>query len=270
MTASQRPIRSDIAWSTTDQINIRGLSLPDEILGHLNLGDMAFLLLTGRKPDPRESTVFNAVAVTLVEHGVTPSALAARLTYAGAPEALQAAVAAGLCGLGSVFVGSMEDAARMLYDAVARVEAGEDPDAVANDIVATAKATKRPLPGFGHLTHRPIDPRTPRLFAIAEENNMDGHYVAMIRAIHAALEGNKGKQITLNATGVLAALCCEFGLPWKVVRGIGVMARSVGLVGHILEESQQPLAINACMDIEHAASEHLVPQGNPQTQGAAK
>ena len=118
MARKTKPIRSDIAWSTHDRIEVHGKSLPDELLGHINLGDMAFLQILGRMPTPPESRLFNAVAVTLVEHGITPSALAARLTYAGAPESLQAAVAAGLCGLGTVFVGSTEGTAKMLYEAL--------------------------------------------------------------------------------------------------------------------------------------------------------
>src|SRR5689334_24748468 len=97
---TNRQIRSNLAWSTTDRIVVRGKDLPGEILGHLNLGDMAFLELTGRAPDARESKLFNAMVVTLVEHGVTPSAIVARMTYLSAPEALQAAVAGGLLALG--------------------------------------------------------------------------------------------------------------------------------------------------------------------------
>ena len=104
MSKTRKPIRSDMAWSTPERIVVRGKDLPSEILGHFNLGDMAFLELTGRAPSAQESTLFNAMVVTLVEHGLTPSAIAARMTYFGAPEAMQAAVAAGLCGLGSVFV----------------------------------------------------------------------------------------------------------------------------------------------------------------------
>src|ERR687887_2830262 len=111
---ARKPLKSELGWSTVDRIVVRGKDLPGEILGYLNLGDMAFLELTGRVPNPRESKLFNAMVVTLVEHGVTPSALATRMTYLGAPESPQAAVAAGLLGLGSVFVGSTEGVAKML------------------------------------------------------------------------------------------------------------------------------------------------------------
>src|SRR3954453_21162018 len=144
----RKKLKSDLAWSTVDRIVVRGKDLPGEILGHLNLGDMAFLELTGRVPNAGESKIFNAMVVTLVEHGITPSALAARLTYLGAPEALQGAVASGLLGLGSVFVGSMEGVARILYDAV---EKGKDAKAV--------PAENRRMPGLGHPIHRPVDPR---------------------------------------------------------------------------------------------------------------
>ena len=129
-------IRSDLAWSTVDRIVVRGKDLPKEILGHLNLGDMAFLEITGRVPNANESKIFNAMVVTLVEHGVTPSALAARMTYVGAPEAMQAAVAAGLCGLGSVFVGSMEGCAKLLT---------ESKDKTAEQIVAEGVETVEQL-----------------------------------------------------------------------------------------------------------------------------
>ena len=240
---ARKPIRSDLAWSSTDRIVVRGMDLPRDILGKLNLGDMAFLELTGRTPQARESKLFNAMVVTLVEHGLTPSALAARLTYLGAPEALQAAVAAGLCGLGSVFVGSTEGCAKLLSEAVAR---GDD----AKKIVAEHKR----IPGLGHPLHKPVDPRTVRLFEIARETGYYGRYCKLIEEVA------KLKNITLNATGAIGALACELGLDWKVCRGLGVMARAVGLVGHLLEESQQPIAEEIWLRIDEEASAHLKPK----------
>ncbi len=235
-----KPIRSELAWSTADRIVVRGKDLPGEILGHLNLGDMAFLELTGRTPDAKESKLFNAMVVTLVEHGVTPSALAARLTYLGAPEALQGAVAAGLLGLGSVFVGSMEGAARLLTESI---QNGKDAKAVL--------AENKRIPGLGHPIHKPIDPRTTRLFEIARETGHYGKYCKLMEQIA------KARGITLNATGAIGALACELGLDWKVVKGLGVMARAVGLVGHILEETRTPMAEEIWHRVEEESTRHI-------------
>ncbi|MDQ5847654.1 MAG: citryl-CoA lyase [Pseudomonadota bacterium] len=230
-------IRSDLSWSSRDRIVVRGKDLPGEILGHLNLGDMAYLELTGRVPNERESKIFNAMVVTLVEHGITPSALVARLTYLGAPEAMQAAVAGGLLGLGSVFVGSMEGVAKMLSEGPLD----------AKRIVAENKR----IPGLGHPLHKPVDPRTVRLFEIARETGHYGKYCKLMEEIA------KTKNLTLNATGAIGALACELGLDWKCVRGLGVMARAVGLVGHLLEETRQPMAEEVWLRIEEEASQHL-------------
>lgn len=240
---ARKKLRSDLGWSTVDRIVVRGKDLPGEIVGHLNLGDMAFLELTGRVPNAGESKLFNAMVVTLVEHGVTPSALVARLTYLGAPEALQAAVAGGLLGLGSVFVGSMEGVARILSDAVA---GGKDAKAVL--------AENKRMPGLGHPIHKPVDPRSVRLFAIARET---GHYGSYCRLME---EIARTRGITLNATGAIGALACELGLDWRVVKGLGVMARAVGLVGHILEETREPMAQEIWERVDEEASAHLKPK----------
>jgi citrate synthase len=240
----KKTLRSDLGWSTVDRIVVRGKDLPGEILGHLNLGDMAFLELTGRVPDARESKVFNAMVVTLVEHGVTPSALVARLTYLGAPEAMQAAVAGGLLGLGSVFVGSMEGVAKLCSEAFA---------GAAPDVAAILSRYKR-IPGLGHPLHKPVDPRTVRLFEIARETGFYGKYCRLMEDIA------REKKLTLNATGAIGALACELGLDWRCVRGLGVMARAVGLVGHILEEARDPMAEEIWLRVDEEASAHLKPK----------
>ena len=230
MARKAKRLRSDIAWSTPERITVRGKDLPGEILGSLNLGDMAFFLLKEKTPDRNESRIFNAMLVTLVEHGVTPSAIAARMTYLGAPESMQAAVAAGLLGLGSVFVGSMEGVAKML----------------STDSIPSGR-----IPGLGHPLHKPVDPRSARLFEIARET---GHYGKYCRRMEALA---REKNLTLNATGAIGALACELGLDWKCVRGLGVMARAVGLVGHLLEEARNPMATEIWDRVEEEASGHL-------------
>ncbi|GAA5149934.1 citryl-CoA lyase [Pseudonocardia eucalypti] len=253
-------VRSDIAWSSADRIVVRGLDLPSEVLGHMDLAAFSFLQLTGRCPTEEQARVYNALLITLVEHGITPSALAARLTYAGAPESPQAAVAAGLCGLGSVFVGSTEGVAVMLAGELDGAADDLDLGAAAGRIVAAHWAAGTPVPGVGHPFHKPIDPRTPRLFEIARECGLHGRYVALMELVGAEAERVSGRRLPVNATGAIGALSGELGLPVKAVRGLGVMARAIGLVGHILEESERPMAGGIWRRADLEASAHLAEQ----------
>lgn len=260
--AQRKKLSSDIAWATPEKVFVKGFDFCADLLGKLSLGDMAFLELTDRLPTPQESQVFNAMALTLVEHGMTPSAIAARMTIAGAPEAMQAAVAAGLCGLGSVFVGSMETAARMLQKEVPlEMSAGDrkacDVRKTARKIVDDHIARKAAIPGVGHHFHKPIDPRTPVLFRIAADNGLSGVYVDLMREISTVAEERLKKTLPVNATGAIAALASELGISWNIVRGIGVMSRAIGLVGHIREELRNPLAREIKTRTEEEASSHL-------------
>jgi citrate synthase len=254
VTTAKKRLKSGMGSSTADRIVVRGHDLVEDLIGKVSLGDMAFLELKGRLPSRQESTVFNALAVTLVEHGMTPSAIAARLTYFGAPESLQGAVAAGLLGIGDRFGGSVEDAARTLQEALAGTGAGSDPAALARGIVATYKEKKQPIAGLGHPIHKPIDPRTPKLFAIAAENGFSGRFVRLMQAISAEASRSYGRELPVNATGAIGAIASELDIPWRVTRGLAVMARAIGLVAHIKEELEEPLAAEIWSRIDDESS----------------
>ncbi|GGX01995.1 citryl-CoA lyase [Pigmentiphaga litoralis] len=263
MQTGRTPMRSAMGRSDATTITVQGLDLCSEVLGTLNLGDFAFLEITGKRPHAHQSIVFNAMLATLVEHGMTPMVMAARLTYLGAPESLQAAVAAGLCGIGSTFAGTAEGAAKLLQAAYqapggAAGSAAEGASTSAEDtapsevtiadlaarIVAEHRAARRPIPGIGHNLHKPVDPRTTRLFDLAREHGLHGRYVALMNAISAEAERVAGKpgQLPVNATGALGALCCELAIPWQLCRGLAVIGRSIGIVGHLAEELRNPIA----------------------------
>lgn len=243
---TRRKLKSALGSSTETTITVRGLDLVTDIVGKVSLGDVAFLELKGRLPDERESAVFNAIAVTLVEHGITPSSLATRLTYFGAPESLQGAVAAGLLGMGDRFGGSIEQAARMLQEAPAT----GDTTAVAREIVAGFKARKAIIPGLGHPIHRPADPRTARLFEVAAANGFSGRHVELMELISKEATSALGRPLPVNATGAIAAIASELELPWRVTRGIAVMARAIGLVAHVQEEMNEPMAAEIWSRVE--------------------
>jgi len=128
--------------------------------------------------------------------------------------------------------------------------------------VVAWRARKAPIPGLGHPIHKPIDPRTPRLFQIAQENGFAGAYVQLVQLIAAEAERASGRQLPINATGAIGAICCELGVPDRIVRGLGVMARAVGLVGHLLEETEHPMALEVWQRIDEEASAHARPKGD--------
>ena len=253
-----KKLKSDLGWSTADRIVVREHDLV-ELLGKTSLGDFAFLELKGRMPTKQESIVFNAITVTLVEHGMTPSAIAARLTYFGAPESLQGAVAAGLLGMGDRFGGSAEDAARMLQEALDEVGPDADLHGLATRIVNHYKERKQPVAGLGHPIHKPLDPRTAKLFEIAAENGLSGRFVELMRLVGEEASRAYGRDLPVNATGAIGAIASELGIPWRVCRGLAVMARAIGLVAHLQEEMQEPLAAEIWSRIEGESSSHQRP-----------
>jgi citrate synthase len=257
---TRKRLRSDMGWSAADRIVVRGHDLVEEIIGKVSLGDFAFLELKGRLPTREESAVFNAIVVTLVEHGLTPSAIAARLTYLGAPESLQAAVAAGLLGLGGRFGGTVEEAARMLQEGLAGQDAGQDAEAdlrpIAARIVAEHREARRPIGGLGHPIHKPIDPRVPRLFEVAAENGFAGRHVELVRLVSEEASRALNRTLPVNATGAIGALAGELGIPWQVTRGLAVMGRAIGLVAHLQEEIADPLATEIWSRVDEEASQH--------------
>ncbi len=244
------PPTTRIATSSPDAIEVRGRDLCRELIGQVSFTEMMCLLILGRVPEPPAIAVVDACLVALAEHGLTPSALATRLVYGSAPEALQGAVAAGLLGVGGRFVGTVEGCARLL----ARIAAAPDPEAEAQRVVDEHRAARQPLPGFGHPLHTPDDPRSPRILGLARERGVAGRHVAAVATLSAALDRTLGRHVTLNATGAVAAALADCGVPAEIMRGFALVARCAGLVGHVHEEQLQP-AMSAIWD----AAERAVP-----------
>src|SRR6187397_1355846 len=175
---------TSLGTSSTDEIRLLGQDLTADLMGKVGFGELAFWLVAGRRPTPGETRVFEAVLVALADHGFTPTAIAARLTYLSAPESLQGAMAAGLLGGGSRFLGVTEDCGSYLHDVLGSVD-GPEPtddagwDALALEAVTATRAAGRFVPGLGHPVHKVTDPRTPVLIAIAEEEGLHGPHLRL-------------------------------------------------------------------------------------------
>jgi citrate synthase len=227
---------TSIAYHTNDDIFIRDKGLCAELIGKLSFTEMMFFQILGRMPSTAETAMVDGCLVTLMEHGMTPNALATRLTYSSATEAMQGAVAAGLLGVGSLFVGTMEGCAALLERLI---EAGGGSNE-AQKIAAEHREARKPLPGFGHHMHKPDDPRSIVLFELAESQGIAGSNVAAIKTLSAAIDETYGKHITINATGAIAACLGDCGVPAAIMRGFAIITRCAGLVGHIREEQEKP------------------------------
>lgn len=235
-------MRTSIGHSTTDDIWVQGYHLPDELMGVIDFGSMFFLLITQRLPDEGEARLFNSILVALADHGLTPTALAARLTYTGAPEAIQGSIAAGVLGAGSVFLGVFEDAGRVLKEAGPTVDDDEARlQELADTVIAEHRAAKRFLPGLGHPIHKNGDPRVVRLRQIAEEAGLLGPHTRLMLTLQERAAATARVPLPLNAAGLCGALLADLGMDPSIMRGVAVVSRAAGVVGHLAEEIRQPM-----------------------------
>ncbi len=248
---------TSLGTSTADEIRLLGQSLTEDLMGSVGFGELAFWLVTLRRPTPSEVRVFEAVLVALADHGFTPTAIAARLTYLSAPDSLQGALAAGLLGGGSRFLGVTEDCGQFLHGVLdGQADLPTDDagwDALALDAVRREREAGRYVPGLGHPVHKVEDPRTPRLIAIAEEEGLHGPHLRLFEAIGRTHEQVLGRRLPLNGAGVCGAALADLGLPVDLLRGFALLARAAGLLGQLAEETRRPIGMDAYLTIDRNA-----------------
>ncbi|MDX6690962.1 MAG: carnitine-CoA ligase [Solirubrobacteraceae bacterium] len=245
--------RTSIGTSDADSITVQGRDMASELMGHVSFTELAFLLIRGRLPEPGEARLLDAVLVSLADHGLTPTVIAARMTLTGAPESLQGAVAAGLLGAGDVFLGVVENTARFLAGILEGVPEAADEDALraaAAGAVNLLLDSGRRVPGLGHPIHKVQDPRTPRMYEIAEETGQLGRHLRLLELIAQAQRSATGRALPINGAGVAGAALADLGFDPAIVRGFALIARSAGLVGHIAEELAQPIGMELYGDVE--------------------
>jgi citrate synthase len=251
-------LHTEIGSADADSITVRGRDLASELMGRVTFTELTYLLVQGRAPAPEETALLDAVLVSLAEHGLTPTVLAARLTHTGAPESLQGAVASGLLGAGTVFLGVVEDTAVFLERVVAAAgaDAGDAELArAAADAVRAQREGGRRIPGIGHPVHKAEDPRTARIYAIAAEQGLEGPHLRALRFVADAHREATGRALPINGAGVAGAALADLGFPARIVRGMALLARTAGLVAHLEEEMSRPLGMPLFLDVERRAQE---------------
>jgi len=237
---SQAGHSSAISASNADAIVVRGYDLCGELIGQVTFTDHAWLLVTGNLPTPAQRRILDAALVAIAEHGLVPSVAASRMTLAAAPESIQGAVAAGILGCGSVILGSAEAAARFFAGILAR-ETSRAVNGATHAALVEARDARHAIPGFGHPLHKRADPRVARLLTIAAETGTGGRHVEVARLVERLLPEIAGKPLVMNVSGAIAAVLLDAGYPLLAVKGIPILARTAGLIAHLLEEQERSI-----------------------------
>lgn len=232
-----------------ESISYRDMDLSTEIMGELGFTETLYYTWTGEHPDAGERRVLTAMLNSLILHGVTPSTLVSRTVLVSEPNAVQAAVASAINGVGSRLIGPMKECSEDLQ----RVSAVDDRAAAVDTLVEEYKASDGHFPGIGHPHLDPVDPRAERLFELAEAEGVAGEHVELLREIRDAFDPG----LPINATGAIAALTADMGLPPAGARGIAIVSRTAGVVAEVLDEQENPFA----SDVWQHVDEHATPGG---------
>jgi citrate synthase len=243
---------SAIATADAKSITIRGRDLCGDLMGRMSFTDYFYFLVTGREPSEDQRYFLDLLLIAIAEHGLTPTAVAARMTYDADPQSLQAAVAAGILGCGTVVLGTSELCGTLLSEAKQRVDTGETADAVARAVATETRARGGKMAGFGHPLHRPVDPRAQRILSLAKERGVAGPYVALASAFEQAVADAWGKPLIMNVSMAIAAVLLDLGFPAAMVKAIPLLARTGGLLAHLAEEQDNQIGFLMASHAEDA------------------
>lgn len=238
---SQANHSTAISTSNESTILVRGRNLAQELIGRISFTDHFWLLLTGAMPTAAQRRILDATLVAIAEHGLVPSVQVSRMTLAAAPEALQGAVAAGILGCGSVVLGSSEAAGHFYAAIAAQIAAGSALTQAAQSVILEYRTARRPIPGYGHPQHKDQDPRATSLFAVAAEAGSAGVHVDIARQVERLLPDLIRKPLKLNVSGAIPAVLLDAGYPLGALKGVPILARTAGLIAHLLEEQVRPI-----------------------------
>jgi citrate synthase len=223
----------------TGRLRMRGRDSLSDVVGEMTFTEGFYFIVTGRRPTAAQTRVMDAALLVLMDHGLTPSALVARLVADSNPDDIQVPLAAGVLMVGNKFAGTMVGAGRVLAEGM---DSTGDKRHWAREIVQRFRQSKRRIPGFGHPYYISTDPRADRLFRIARDAGVKGAHIELLQLLGQAIDEDAGKHVTLNVTGALGAVLHEVGFPVDAMRAVAVVGRCAGLVAHVHEERHSPIA----------------------------
>jgi len=208
----------------------------EDLIGKVPYPHVVYLLLKGELPTEEHGKMIDAILTACIDHGVTPpTAMASRVVASGGVP-LPTAVAAGILSIGDAHGGAIEKGAKYLQEGVLEMkENGKTVDEMAKFLVSESREQGKRILGFGHRVHT-ADPRTKKLFKLAEELNIAGNHLALSKAIERELEVQTGKKLPINVDGAIAAISSDMGFDWRLGKAFFLLGRVAGLTAHVYEE----------------------------------
>lgn len=232
---------SDLHWKTAitkvepNKLTVRGYKL-DELIGRVSYAQMVYLLFKGEMPSENIGKMIEAILVSSVDHGTTPPSVLSAISVASTGAPLNASMAAGILSVSKFHGGAIEDCMCILRQGMELVQKDNLSLAEAADqIIDEYKSIRKRLSGFGHRIHTD-DPRTKKLFALANELGIAGDYTGLATTFVTSLKEKTGKDLPLNVDGAIAALLCEMDFDPILANAFFMIARVPGIAAHIYEE----------------------------------
>ena len=215
----------------------------EDLIGNVPYSHVVYLLLKGELPSKEHGKMIDAILTACIDHGITPpSAMASRVVASGGVP-LPTAVAAGVLSIGDAHGGAIEKGAKFLQEGVARAKKeGKTIDEMAKILVTESREQNKKILGFGHRVHT-SDPRTKKLYSLADELCIASNCIALSKAIQKELNAQTGKQLPINVDGAVAAITSDMGFDWRLGKGFFLLGRVAGLTAQVYEEQteQKPM-----------------------------
>jgi citrate synthase len=235
--------RTSIIEMSPGVIRYRGYPI-EQLIGRVSFAQMVWLMTRGELPSQQQGHLLEAALTAGVDHGPQAPSIAIARMAATCGVGLNNAMASAVNVLGDVHGGAGEQALE-LYQAIAqRMDKGDAlAQAVKHGVDDAIAAHGKFVSGFGHRFHA-VDPRTAPLLKLVDEaaraGVVSGRFAQIARAVEGELAARKGgKRIPMNVDGATAVVYAELGFPAPLARGLFCLSRSVGILAHAWEQTQQ-------------------------------
>lgn len=234
-----------------NKVLVRGYPIA-ELMGSITFGQALYLLLKGELPPAETGKIIDAILISSIDHGPEPPSCHAAMTAASSGAPVNAALAAGMLSINEFHGGAIENCMRAILEVAEKMDETKMPmEEAVKEFLLELKARGKRVHGLGHRVHTD-DPRTARIFQMAQECGVSGRYVSILRAIEAEL-GKSGKTLPINVDGAIGAILCELQIEPYLANAFFIISRLPGMLAHVKEEKERykPMRVIDIKDWEY-------------------